>query len=171
MNLLGAPGVERIRMPHLNILSLISSIVGAIAVMAWRVQETRSPVSLKKIVIPPLGMATGFSMFIVPMFRVPLTWAAIAFAIGAVLLAYPLLRTSRLVRDGDAVMMERSKAFLAIIIVLAGIRVAARGYFDSLMSVQQTAALFFILAFGMILRWRTQMLVEYRALVAEPVER
>ena len=156
-------------MPHLNILSLISSIVGAIVVMAWRVQETRSPVSLRKIVIPPLGMATGFGMFIVPMFRVPLTWAAIAFAMGALLLAYPLLRTSRLVRDGDAVMMQRSKAFLAIIIVLAGIRVAARGYFDTLMSVRQTAALFFILAFGMILRWRAQMLLEYRALVAEPV--
>src|SRR5579884_2605951 len=129
-------------MPHLNVLSLVTSIVGAIVVMAWRVQETRSPVSLKKIVIPPLGMATGFGMFLVPMFRVPLVWAAVAFLLGAVLLAYPLLRTSRLTRDGGAVMMQRSKAFLAVIIVLAGIRIAARGYFDSVMSVQQTAALF-----------------------------
>lgn len=155
-------------MPHPNVLSLISSIAGAIAVMFWRVRETHSPVSVKKIVIPPLGMATGFSMFVVPMFRVPWTWAAIAFLTGAVLLAYPLLRTSRLIREGDAVMMRRSKAFLAIIIVLAGIRIAARGYFDTVMSVQQTAGLFFILAFGMILRWRTQMLVEYRALAGEP---
>lgn len=159
-------------MPHLNVLSLISSIVGATAVMFWRVQETRRPVSLRKIVIPPLGMATGFGMFLVPMFRVPWTWAAAAFLTGALLLAYPLLRTSRLVREGDAVMMQRSKAFLAIIVVLAAIRVAARGYFDAVMSVQQTAALFFILAFGMILRWRAQMLLEYRALaVVAPVER
>jgi membrane protein CcdC involved in cytochrome C biogenesis len=158
-------------MPHLNVLSLISSIVGAIAVMFWRVQETRRPVSVKKIIIPPLGMATGFGMFLVPMFRVPWTWAGGAFLSGALLLAYPLLRTSRLIREGDAVMLQRSKAFLAIIVVLAAIRVAARGYFDTLMSVQQTAALFFILAFGMILRWRAQMLLDYRALAVEPAER
>jgi membrane protein CcdC involved in cytochrome C biogenesis len=30
--------------------------------------------------------------------------------------------------------------------------------------VQQTGALFFVLAFGMILRWRAQMLLEYRKL-------
>ncbi len=33
------------------------------------------------------------------------------------------------------------------------------------MSIQQTAALFFVLAFGMILRWRVSMLLEYRRLV------
>jgi membrane protein CcdC involved in cytochrome C biogenesis len=154
--------------PHLNILSLISSVVGAAVVMAWRVRETRSPVSAKKIVIPPMGMATGFSMFVAPMFRVPWTWAAVAFLMGAIALAYPLLRTSRLTRDGDVVIMQRSNAFFAVLIVLAGIRLAARGYLDTLLSVQQTAALFFVLAFGMIVRWRTQMFLEYRALVAEP---
>jgi membrane protein CcdC involved in cytochrome C biogenesis len=150
---------------HLNILSLVSSIVGAIAVMFWRVRETRTPVSTKKIVIPPMGMATGFSMFLAPAFRVPWPWATTAFLIGALLLAYPLVRTSRLTRDGNTVMMRRSKAFLVIIVVLAGIRVAARGYLDTVLSVPQTAGLFFVLAFGMILRWRTQMLLEYRALI------
>ena len=153
---------------HLNVPSLLSSILGAIAVLFWRVRETRTPVSTKKIVIPPLGMATGFSMFLAPMFRVPWSWAAAAFLAGALILAYPLLRTSRLVRDGDVVMMQRSKAFLAIIIVLAAIRLAARGYLDTVLSVEQTASLFFILAFGMILRWRARMFRDYRALVAEP---
>ena len=155
--------------PHGNIASLVSSIVGAIAVLFWRVRETKTPVSTKKIVIPPLGMATGFSMFIVPMFRVPLSWALAAFLIGALILAYPLLRTSRLIRDGDVVMMQRSRAFLFIIIVLAIIRLAARGYIDTVMSLQQSAGLFFILAFGMILRWRAQMFLEYRSLRLEPV--
>lgn len=132
----------------------------------WRIQETRTPVSLKKIVVPPLGMATGFAMFAVPMFRVPLSWGVEAFALGALILAYPLLRTSRLTREGDAVMMQRSNMFLAVILVLAAIRIAARGYLDSVLSVQQTAGLFFILAFGMILRWRAQMLLDYRSLVA-----
>ena len=156
-------------MPHLNVLSLISSIIGAVVVMAWRVRETRAPLSVKRIVIPPLGMATGFSMFVVPMFRVPWTWALGAFFLGVVALAYPLLRTSRLIRDGDVVMLQRSNTFLAVLIVLAGIRIAARGYLDTLLTVQQTAGLFFVLAFGMILRWRTQMFLDYRALVLERV--
>ncbi len=32
------------------------------------------------------------------------------------------------------------------------------------MTLEQTGGLFFILAFGMIVRWRVQMLLEYRAL-------
>jgi membrane protein CcdC involved in cytochrome C biogenesis len=152
----------------LNVMSLVTSIAGAIAVMIWRVRESRTAVSAKKIIIPPLGMATGFSMFVVPAFRVPWSWAGLAFLGGAIGLAYPLLRTSRLVREGDTVMAQRSHAFFAVIILLAGIRVAARGYLDTVLSVQQTAALFFILAFGMILRWRTNMFFQYRALINRP---
>lgn len=146
--------------------SALAAIAGLAAVMAWRVREGRTAVTIRKIVIPPLGMATGFSMFVVPAFRVPWTWAAVSFLLGAILLAYPLLVTSRLVRDGDAIMMKRSNAFFAVVVVLALIRFLARGYLDSLMSVQQTAALFFVLAFGMIVRWRLRMLQEYRALTA-----
>jgi len=150
--------------PSLKVLSLVSSIVGAAVVMLWRVSETRSPISARKILIPPMGMATGFAMFLVPVFRVPWTWAVDAFLLGALVFAYPLLRTSRLVRDGDHVMLQRSNAFLAVLLVLAGVRIGARGYFDQILSVQQTAGLFFILAFGMILRWRTRMFRQYRAL-------
>ena len=146
--------------------AILGSLIGLLAVLAWRVREARGAVSVRKIVIPPLGMATGFSMFIVPGFRVPWTWAGIALAIGAVGLAYPLLLTSRLVRQGDAVMMQRSSAFFLVILGLAAIRLLARGYLDAVLSLQQTAALFYLLAFGMILRWRTQMLLEYRKLTA-----
>ena len=143
---------------------VIGSIVGLLAVMTWRVREARGAVSIKKIVIPPLGMATGFSMFAVPAFRIPWQWGAVAFLVGAIALAYPLLRTSRLVREGDVVMMQRSNAFFTVIIGLAAIRLLARGYFDAILSVQQTGALFFVLAFGMIVRWRARMLLEYRKL-------
>ena len=153
-------------MLSLNVVSLVSSIAGAIAVTLWRVQETRTAVSIKKIVLPPIGMATGFAMFLVPGFRVPWTWAVTAFLAGALGLAYPLLRTSRLVRDGDRVMMQRSNAFFVVIILLAGIRLAARGYLDTVLSLQQSAGLFFILAFGMIVRWRMHMFLEYRALTS-----
>lgn len=159
-------------MPHVAVIPLATSILGAVAVMLWRIRETQRPVNLRGIVMPPLGMATGFAMFLAPVFRVPWTWALGAFVAGAVALAYPLLKTSRLVRDGEAVMLQRSNAFLAVLVALATIRLAARSYFDTVLTVEQTSALFFILAFGMIVRWRTQMLLEYRALVAPvPVNR
>lgn len=137
------------------------SLFGLLGVLAWRIREARGAVSIKKIVIPPLGMATGFSMFVVPAFRIPLTWAAVAFLIGAIALAYPLLLTSRLVRQGDAIMMQRSNAFFIVILALAAIRLLARGYLDTVLSVEQTGAVFYLLAFGMIVRWRTQMFLEY----------
>jgi len=142
----------------------IASVVGAVAVLIWRVREGQTPVTLKKILIPPAGMATGFCMFFVPAFRFPWTWALIAFLIGAIALAYPLQRTSRLHREGDVIWMKRSSAFLVVIIVLALVRFLARGYFDRFMTIEQTGGLFFILAFGMILRWRMSMYFEYRRL-------
>jgi membrane protein CcdC involved in cytochrome C biogenesis len=147
-----------------NGTAVLSSILGLLAVMAWRVQEARGAVSIRKIVIPPLGMATGFSMFIAPAFRIPLAWAAIAVSVGAIGLAYPLLLTSRLVRQGDAIVMQRSNAFFAVILALAAIRLMARGYLDTVLSLQQTGSVFYLLAFGMIARWRVRMLIEYRKL-------
>ena len=140
---------------------------GLVAVTMWRLREAKTAVSLRKIVIPPLGMATGFSMFFVPAFRIPWAWAGLAFVIGAVALAWPLLLTTRLERRGDAVMMKRSSAFLAVILVLAAIRFAARGYFDTILTAQQTAGIFFILAFGMIICWRAKMLMDFRRITAE----
>jgi membrane protein CcdC involved in cytochrome C biogenesis len=149
--------------------SAVTAVVGFCVVMAWRVREGRSPVTAKKIVIPPMGMATGFSMFAVPMFRMPWPWALGAFLVGALVLAEPLIRTSHLKLVGETVMMHRSRAFFLVVIGLAVVRFAARGYFDKVLTLQQTAGLFFILAFGMILRWRTSMYFEYRAIVEAAV--
>jgi membrane protein CcdC involved in cytochrome C biogenesis len=111
-------------------------------------------------------MATGFCMFVVPAFRIPWLWALAAFILGAVVLAYPLLRTSRLTRNGDAVMMHRSSAFFLVVIALAIVRIAAHSYLDSILTLEQTGGLFFILAFGMIVRWRLNMLLEYRRIAS-----
>jgi len=148
--------------------SVLMAGAGAVAVIIWRLRETRTAVSLRKIIIPPLGMATGFSMFVDSAFRVPWTWALTAFLTGALVLAWPLLLTTRLERQGETVRMKRSSAFLLVILVLAAIRLFARGYFDKILTAQQTAGIFFILAFGMILIWRAKMLVDFRRLTADP---
>jgi len=145
-------------------MSVPSAIAGFLAVMAWRIREGQTAVTVRKIVIPPLGMATGFCMFIVPAFRLPWLWALGAFIVGALVLAYPLILTSRLKIVGNDVMMHRSIAFFFVVVALAAVRYYARGFFDKVITLEQTAALFFVLAFGMILRWRTSMYFEYRRL-------
>jgi membrane protein CcdC involved in cytochrome C biogenesis len=167
----GFPGVFRGAMVSFEEMSVFTSVLGAAVVMAWRVREGRTAVTARKIVIPPLGMATGFSMFVVPAFRVPLLWVVCAFLLGATVLTYPLLKTSRLVRDGDRIMMKRSNSFFLVVIVLALIRIFARTYIDRFIDIRQTGALFFVLAFGMILHWRVRMYFQYRRLTdGQPVE-
>jgi len=150
------------------LLTAVVSLAGLAGVLAWRVRESRTAVTLRKIVMPPVGMATGFCMFIVPVFRVPWTWGLCAFVIGAIVFAYPLLLTSDLHLQNGVIMMKRSSAFFAVIIVLAVVRFLARGYFDHFLSLEQTGALFYLLGFGMILRWRAKLFFAYRALTIAP---
>ena len=149
------------------VLTAVVSLVGLAGVLTWRVREGRTAVTLKKIVMPPLGMSTGFCMFFYPPCRVPFLWGLAAFLIGAVILAYPLLLTSDLHWHGGEIRMKRSSAFFAVIIVLAIVRWAARDYFDSFLSIEQTGAIFYLLAFGMILRWRLKLFLAWRALTAK----
>jgi membrane protein CcdC involved in cytochrome C biogenesis len=151
-----------------TVITAIVSLVGLAGVLAWRVREGRTAVTMKKIVMPPIGMATGFCMFFVPQCRVPFLWGIGALLVGAVVLAFPLLLTSDLHLQNGVVMMKRSGAFFSVIIVLAVVRYLARGYFDRFLSLEQTGALFYLLAFGMILRWRLKLVLAYRALAREP---
>ncbi len=148
-----------------NAVPVVGALLGLAVVLIWRVQEARTAVTARKIIIPPAGMAMGFCMFLEPAFRTPVTWALAAFAIGAGLLSYPLLRTSRLTREGDTIMMQRSNLFYLVVIGLAIVRMLARSYFNTFLSLNQTAGLFFVLAFGMILSWRVWMYREYRMLI------
>ena len=152
---------------ELPIASFGAALIGTVAILAWRVRESRRPVSLKSLIIPPLGMSTGFSMFVVPAFRIPLMWGLVAFVLGAVVFAYPLVSTPQLTVEDGLIMMRRSRWFLVVILALAAVRLGLREYISSIISVQQTAGLFFVLAFGMIVRWRTTLLMEYRRLTID----
>ena len=151
--------------------AVIGPLAGAAAVFAWRMREANRPLSTATILMPPLGMATGFAMFALPAFRVPLSWALAALGLGAAVLAWPVLRTTRLeVRGGD-IMMRRSRAFVLVLLALVAVRLALRGWVAELASPPRTAALFYLLAFGMIVRWRATMWREFvrlRRLVEDP---
>ena len=161
--------MTRMPFPHVHpALVILGTLAGAGAMIAWRVRETSTPVSLGKIVAPPLGMSTGLAMFLWPAFRVPWSWAAASLLLGAIVLSIPLGRTSRLVRSGDVVLMERSRAFLWILLGLVAVRLLLRTWIEHVVSPAQTGGLFFLLAFGTIVRWRAGMLRTYLRLRATP---
>jgi membrane protein CcdC involved in cytochrome C biogenesis len=151
---------------ELPIASFGAALIGTLAILVWRVRESRRPVSLPSLIIPPLGMSTGFSMFAMPAFRIPWTWGLAAFVLGAFVFAYPLVSSPQLTIEDGLIMMRRSRWFLVVILGLAAVRLGLREYVSSIISVQQTAGLFFVLAFGMIVRWRTTLLMEYRQLTS-----
>lgn len=134
--------------------------------MLWRIRETTRPITTKAIVIPPLAMSTGSAMFLFEPFQVPPLWAFLALTLGAVLFALPLIRTSELSVRGDQVYLRRSKAFLWVLLALVVVRLGLKGWVEQYVSILQTAGLFYLLAFGMIVRWRADMYRRYRSLVA-----
>lgn len=136
-------------------------------VIVLRMKASNRPTSLPGIIIPPIGMSTGMLMFAVPEFRIPWLWGLAAFAAGALLFSVPLIRTTRLERKGEAIVMLRSKAFMWIIIGMLAVRVALHDWAEHYVSMVQTAGLFYLLAFGMIIIWRAAMLRTYLRLIGK----
>jgi len=147
----------------------IASLVGAAGVIAWRSRETKRAVSARSILIPPLAMSTGLAMFVVPQTRIPWSWAAVAFFTGALLFSQVLVRTSTMAREGDVVVLRRSKAFLWILLGLVAVRLVLRSYVERYVSPMQTGSVFYLLAFGMIVTWRITMYRRFRQLRDEAV--
>lgn len=139
-------------------------VFGGLALLTWRMRETRVPVTAKSILIPPLAMSTGFFMFFSPLTRVPWSWAFTSLVAGGLVLSWPLVRTSRLEPRDGRIYMRRSPWFLAILLGLLALRLALHDYVGHLISPLQTASVFYLLAFGMIVRWRAGMYWQYRAL-------
>ena len=146
---------------------MVTAFLGAGVMVAWRMREARGAVTLRKIVIPPLGMSTGFCMFLAPQTRVPVPWGLAAFLVGALFLSYPLVHTSRLTRSGEHVLLKRSPAFMVILLALIAVRLLLRSYVEQYVDAIQTGSLVFLLAFGMLLPWRVVMYLRYRALTRD----
>ena len=144
----------------------IGPIFGGVAVLAWRVRETRVPVTPKAIVIPPVAMSSGLCMFFAPMTRIPWTWAIGSVLLGALVLSLPLLHSTKLESRDGLVYMTRSRAFLWILLGLLALRLGLHDYIGHLISPLQTAAVFYLLAWGMIIRWRLSMYQQYQAIIS-----
>lgn len=156
--------------PIVQIASVCVSVAAGLLLILLRMRAGKQPATLKKIVIPPLGMATGFIMFAAPVTHIPWLWGFSAFGTGLLLFAFPLIVTTRLERVQADIYVRRSKAFIVIIVVLFAIRLSLHGVVEQYMSIPQTGAIFYLLAFGMILPWRLAMVGEYMRLQRNDAE-
>jgi membrane protein CcdC involved in cytochrome C biogenesis len=149
---------------HTQLFATIAAIVMALMVIVIRLRAAQKPITLRKIIIPPLGMSTGFLMFLAPETRFPLEYAGYAFLVGCIL-SYPLIASSKMQRIDGKVYLKRSKAFVVILFALLAIRILLHDYVEQYLTVTQTAGVFFVLAFGMILVWRIAMVKQYLRII------
>ncbi|MBA4493109.1 cytochrome c biogenesis protein CcdC [Paenactinomyces guangxiensis] len=159
---------------NMHVLTSLILLLMASLIIFFRLRATKKPTSVKKIILPPLGMSTGFLMFLYPPTHIPLSWAIIAFLAGAVFLSIPLIQTSKFQVIDNQIYLKRSRAFIVILIALLIIRLSLHTYIEQHISIFQTAGLFFILAFGMLLPWRLAMYYQYKQIekkrLREPVQ-
>ena len=145
---------------------LIGSACMAMLAMGIRMKAAKKPTNAMKIVMPPLGMATGFLMFLFPQTHVPWTYAGGAVLAG-MLFSTALIKTSKFETRDGAVYLQRSKAFLYVLIGLLAVRLGAHSWVEQYVSLPQTGAIFYILAFSMIAPWRVAMLRQFANLRKE----
>ncbi|MFC7372279.1 CcdC family protein [Fictibacillus iocasae] len=142
-------------------ISGILAIVMAFVMMGIRMKASKKPVSLKKIMLPPLFMSTGFAMFLFPVFQISFIKAGEAFLTGVVF-SLLLIMTTKFERRADGIYMVMSKAFVFIFAGLFIVRLLMKIYFEQHISYEETSGIFFIIAFGMLLPWRMTMAYRFK---------
>jgi len=147
--------------PIVQIGAILFSALAGLSLIIIRLRAAKRPTTLKKIVIPPLGMATGFIMFAVPVTHIPWLWGLSAFGTGMLLFSFPLIVTTSMEKVDSNIFVRRSKAFIAIMLVLFLLRLMLHSVVEQYMSIPQTGAIFYLLAFGMIVPWRLAMVGDY----------
>jgi membrane protein CcdC involved in cytochrome C biogenesis len=151
---------------NVKVIAPIFAFIMALTVIFVRIKAADKPTNAKKILIPPLGMSTGFLMFLYPPVHIPWSWAIASFLVGALFLSIPLIQTSKFEIIDGQVYLKRSRAFIYILLILFVIRMSLHTYIEHFISYYQTASLFFILAFGMLLPWRIAMYIQYKKLLS-----
>lgn len=141
--------------------SIMIGVCAAIAVFVVRMKASKKPATIKKILLPPVLMSTGFFMFILPACRVGYDTALRAFFIGCLFSIF-LIWTSRFEIHNNQIYLKRSKAFIFILLGLLTVRTVMKYYVGGEVSIMESGGYFFILAFGMILPWRVGMFIGYK---------
>lgn len=143
----------------------LALFMGTLALIV-RSKAANRPVTIKKIVLPPLFMSTGALMFIFKEFRVPPVQILEAVVVG-MLFSIILIKTTNFELRNEDIFMKRSKAFVFILLGLLIIRLVGKLVLSSTIDIGELGGMFWILAFGMIVPWRIAMLIKFNKLTKE----
>lgn len=134
-----------------------------------RMKAAKKPATLKKIILPPLFMSTGFLMFLYEPAQISFIQVLEALSIGLFFSLF-LVRTSKFEIKNERVYLKNTKAFLFILIGLLMVRLILKHilgfYIDSL----HLSGMFFIVAYGMIVPWRISMFIGFKNLEKELIK-
>ena len=151
-----------------SVVGLLIPFIMAVFVIFLRVRRARRPVSVKSIILPPFFMATGFAMFLFPGAATSPVYEVIALCLG-ILFSIPLILSSRFEVIGQEIYLKPSPLLFLILGGLLVVRIIIKLLINDSFTTIQTAGLFFILAFGMLVSWRIAMLYNYRQLLKKVV--
>lgn len=148
---------------------LFGMVVAIFMTIFWnlyRVRETMRPITIKKIVLPPLFMSTGAFMYFVPAFRLTKIDIIEAILLGAICSIF-LVRTSKFEVKENQVYLQRSKAFLIVILGLFIVRTGIKSVLSAEINYGELSGMFFLVAFVMIVIWRINMYLKYMKIVKD----
>lgn len=150
----------------IGILLSIVAVMMAFLALFIRMKAMKKPATVKKIMIPPLAMSTGFLMFLYPPVRPTPLELLEAFSVGLLFSLLLIKLSSFEIRDNN-IYMKRSKAFPFILLGLLAFRLLAKTILGIHFEYEVLAGMFFVLAFGMILPWRLAMLYKFKQVEKE----
>ncbi len=144
---------------------LATGIAIFMAFMAFfiRMKATKKPATVKKIVLPPLFMSTGFFMFLYEPAQISFTQVLEALALG-IFFSIFLVRTSKFEIRNHQIYLKKTKAFLFILIGLLLFRLFLKYVLGFYIDPVQLSGMFFIVAYGMIVPWRISMFIGFKKL-------
>ncbi|WP_040606606.1 CcdC family protein [Salsuginibacillus kocurii] len=151
------------------ILTTVGAIVMGTVAFIIRMKATKRPASVKKIILPPLFMSTGFLMFLYEPAQLTGWQVMEALAVG-LLFSIILIKTSKFEIRGGHVYLQRSKAFPFILIGLLVARIVFKLIVGDSIHIAELGGMFFILAYGMIIPWRIAMLIGFKRMDKQRIQ-
>lgn len=142
--------------------TVMALFMGVLAIIV-RSKSAKQPVSVKKIILPPIFMSTGALMFIFEEFRVAPLQIVEALIVG-MLFSIILIKTTNFEVRNQEIFIKRSKAFVFILFGLLIIRLLGKLLLSNTVDIGELGGMFWILAFGMIVPWRIVMLIKFKKL-------
>lgn len=142
-------------------LASIMAVFMGIGVIFVRQKASKSPLSVKKILIPPVMMSTGALMFVFPYFRLSATEILEALIIGLIF-SVLLVVTTKYEQKDDQLFVKPSKWFIGILLALLIIRTSLKSILSMTISPGEIGGMFFLLAFVMIVIWRLSMFIKFK---------